>query len=200
MVQLCQSQTSRNYSQNINLQSGPEEPLVLIPTPGESQILGFCTDPGNATSLGAARPSQHPAALNVHIYNSNFVLNSPAENLCYETVDSIPKISYPLNMLSRFLTLQNLHYTLRFCGSKLSFYSLLFYFSVPCEYEFLRGVVILHTSKAQANNLCADSFSAIGNNTYHFYNTIKMPAIRTVSFNKCYRWQDQRTNIQIGVT
>lgn len=95
---------------------------------------------------------------------------------------------------------KKLHYTLRFCGSKLSFYSLLFYFSVPCEYEFLRGVVILHTSKAQANNLCADSFSAIGNNTYHFYNTIKMPAIRTVSFNKGYRWQDQRTNIQIGVT
>lgn len=60
------------------------------------------------------------------------------------------------------------HYTVWFCGSNLSFYSLLFYFSVPCEYEFLGGGVILHTSKAWANNPSADNFSAISNNIYHF--------------------------------
>lgn len=51
---------------------------------------------------GSCQAKQHPAALNVHIYNSNFVLNSPAANLCGETVDSVPKINYPLNMLSSF--------------------------------------------------------------------------------------------------
>lgn len=78
-------------------------------------------DPGNGTSLGAAKPSQHHAALNVNIYSSNFVLNSPAANLCCETVDSVPKINYPLNMLSRFLTLQNITLHTRILWFKISF-------------------------------------------------------------------------------
>lgn len=168
----CQSQTPLNYSQNIistfrvgqrkqnenMLWSLQQEPLRYWDSAWIQEMPPLWELPSQASTM----------QLSMWIFTAVILCLTPLLQIC--VVKLLTAFLKSTTLSTCYLVSSHckiLHYTLPFCGSKLSFYSLLFYSSVPCEYEFLRGV-ILHTSKAWANNPSANNFSAISNNTFHF--------------------------------